>query len=372
LATTAPRVCRQGKNGEGTRPGRRWLAAPGDGWHDAPMRSPSRTRSSSTNLLPSGATAPAPARRRASGATPPPAARRTDLPRTARGAALLTAALLATACGGGSGSGGGSSSGKPIVAPAPKPLAGPPYTLPGAEPLGWLAVAPVAPTAGDHDGEAYWLPADDSAALMLLPDGTPEPPRGAQVLAVPLRGEPVKLVIGERRTVRYGCDDNQLEGVALQGPPGMTAEQLPPPGPVWILPNTSRAAAWKPSGLEVAPTELSPDKRVWTVGPMTFALTVKDRNHATFTAGLGSVWLMQRELERPLMAGADDVRIDLTQLVPGMPQVAAAFSMEPGGPMVIVLATPGYEGTQLSTLLYDGAGLREVEAMQRYLYACAF
>lgn len=289
-----------------------------------------------------------------------------------RRASALTLAALLAACGSGSSSSSSASSPSKIVSPAPKPIAGPPYTLPGAEPLGWLAVAPVALAAADGDRAAYWLPADDSAALMLLPDGTPQPPRGTQVLAVPMRGEPMKLVVGERRSVRYGCDDNQLDAVALYGPAGTAAEPLPPSGPVWILPNTSRAAAWKPSGLEVAPAELSPDKRMWTVGPLTFALTVRDRSHATFTAGIGAAWLMQRDLERPLMAGADDVRIDLTQDVPGMPQLAGAFSMEPGGPIVVILATPGYEGTQLSTLLYDGAGLREVEAMQRYLYACAF
>lgn len=269
------------------------------------------------------------------------------------------------ACGGGGGSSSGKSSSGPIVRPAP---AGPPTTfvLPGAEALGYLAVAPV---AAPEDAAAYWLPIDDSAALMMLPEKSPEPKPGIEVMAVPSRGAPVKLVIGERRQIRYGCDENLLEGIALRAPDPETA---PPPGPVWILPATSTAATWQPSGLEVAPVELAPDKRVWTVGPLRIALTVRDRSHATLAAAAGSVWVFQREMERPLMTGAEDVAIDLTQDVPGMPSIAGAFSMIPDGPILLVLAVPGYEGTTLTTFLYDGANMREVETMQRYLYACAF
>jgi hypothetical protein len=281
--------------------------------------------------------------------------------------ALCSAAALAlAACGGGSSSGSSSSSAA-VVRPAPS---GPPTTfvLPGADSLGYLAVAPV-PKAADGDGFAYWIPTDDSAALLMPPADAPQPKPGIEVLAVPSRGAPVKLVIGERRAVRYGCDNNTLEGFALSAP---DPDAAPPPGPVWILPATPLAATWKPSGLEVAPVELAPNKRVWTVGPLRIALTVRDKSHATLAAAAGTVWVLQRELERPLMDGAEDAPIDLTQDVPGMPNVAAAFSMIPDGPILVVLAVPGYEGTTLTTFLYDGANMREVETMQHYFYACAF
>ena len=276
------------------------------------------------------------------------------------------AALGLIACGSGSSS-GTSASGKPIVRPAPE---GPPTTfvLPGADSLGYLAVAPV-PTSAQGDDFPYWIPSDDSAAILMPPADAPQPKPGIEVLAVPSRGAPVKLVIGERRRVRYGCDDNSLEGFALGAADPAAA---PPPGPVWILPATPLAATWKPSGLEVAPVELAPDKRAWTVGPLRIALTVRDKTHATLAAAAGPVWVLQRELERPLMAGAPDGPLDLTQDVPGMPTVAAAFSMIPDGPILIVLSVPGYEGTTLTTFLYDGANMREVETMQHYFYACAF
>lgn len=281
-----------------------------------------------------------------------------------RSAYGLAAALALVACGSGGSSSGGSGRG-PSVRPAP---AGPPTTfvLPGAESLGYLALAPV---AAPEDSPAYWLPTDSSAALMMLPENTPEPKPGIEVLAVPSRGAPVKMVIGERRQIRYGCDDNLLEGIALTA---SDPEAAPPPGPVWILPATPTAATWQPSGLEVNPVELSPDQRVWTVGPLRIALTVRDRDHATLAAAADKVWVFQRELERPKMDGAESGPIDLTQDVPGMPSIAGAFSMVPNGPILIVLAVPGYEGTTLSTFLYDGGSMREVEPMQRYLYACAF
>ncbi len=277
----------------------------------------------------------------------------------------LAAALALVACGSGAGSSSGASGSGPSVRPAP---AGPPTTfvLPGAEPLGYLALAPV---TTPEDSPAYWLPTDSSAALLMLPEKTPEPSPGIEVMAVPSRGAPVKMVIGERRQIRYGCDDNLLEGIALAA---ADPEAAPPPGPVWILPATPTAATWQPSGLEVNPVELSPDRRVWTVGPLRIALTVRDRSHATLAAAADKVWVFQRELERPRMDGAEDGPIDLTQDVPGMPSIAGAFSMVPNGPILIVLAVPGYEGTTLTTYLYDGSGMLEVEAMQRYLYACAF
>lgn len=281
--------------------------------------------------------------------------------------ALLLAATLA-ACS----SGGGGSVTRARATPANRS----PMVLPPAEGIGYLALSTWSGAAGDSP--LYWLPAEASGGTLLLLDGTSEPKAGDEVTAVPSLGEPTRLVVGEHTRVKYGCDDNSLEGVALAPVPAKgrsfaaPASVALPPGPVWIIPDSPASASWKPSGIEVAPRELSPQKRVWAVGPLEIALTVKDRSHATFAAAAGSAWMMSREVERSMMAGAEDVAIDLTQDVPGMPSVVAAFSFMPTGPILVVVATPGYEGTQLSALVYDGLALLEVESMQRYLYACAF
>ena len=288
--------------------------------------------------------------------------------RLVRAPSLATLLLTATlaACSGGGGS----------VTRAPAtPTNRSPINLPPAEGLGYLALST---WSGPGDAPLRWLPAEDSGATLLLLDGTAEPKPGDQVTAVPSSGAPVRLVVGEHTKVKYGCDDNELEGVALTQVPAKSYPAAAPapaalaPGPVWVIPDSPASAAWKPSPIEVVTRERSPQKRVWTVGPLEIALTVKDRSHATFAAAAGSVWIMSREVERAMMAGAEDVAIDLTQDVPGMPSVVAAFSFIPTGPILVVVATPGYEGTQLSALVYDGLVLRDVETMQRYLYACAF
>lgn len=276
-------------------------------------------------------------------------------------ALFLTATLAACSSGG-----GGSVTKTPST-----PVNRSPILLSPSEGLGYLALS--APAAGEGS-PLPWLPPDDSGVLVLLPDGAPAPKVGAEVTVVPPLGAPLRLAIGERTRVPFGCDDNTLEGLSLTPTAKAGAAQVAalPPGVVWVLPDSSTAASWKPSGLEVAPRELSPQKRVWAVGSLEIALTVKDRSHATFAAAAGNVWMMSRELERPHMAGAEDVPIDLTQVVAGMPSVVAAFSFMPTGAILLVVHTPSYEGHSLSALLYDGATIREVEAMQSYLYACAF
>ncbi|MEZ4363745.1 MAG: hypothetical protein R3B48_26440 [Kofleriaceae bacterium] len=270
---------------------------------------------------------------------------------------VLTVCVL-TACGGG----GGASTLSSSAATGITPLG---VAMPQAEPIGWLAIAPVA-VHGDE--VPYWVPVDDSAALLFLPEGSGEPAPERAIRAVPARGEPVELTFGGRRAVSYGCEDNALNALALHTNDGSALE----PGPVWILPDTDAAATWAPHGLAVKVAQVDPKQRAWEVGSLTVALTVKDADHAVFAISQGASWLLNRNLERPVMAGADDAPIDLTKDTPGMPEVAAAFTMASNGSVLITLATPGYEGTSLSTLLYDGITVRDVEAMSHYLYSCAF
>jgi hypothetical protein len=265
------------------------------------------------------------------------------------------------------GCGGRSSSARKDAA-TPTGAAAAPFlvVVPPEEPIGWLAFSPA---RAARDDVAFWLPIDDSDVLLPSAVGQPEPAVAAVLTAVPVHGPARQLTAGERRVIRYGCDENSFEAMSLQVAEG--SEPLTP-GLVWILPPTSTAATWKPASLEIASTHLDPGRRAWTTGPLTIALTVTDSNHATLGIVGGVTWLMQNSLERPKMAGAPENPIDLTQDVPGMPSLEAAFTVIPEGAILLVFSTPGYEGTTLSTMLYDGTGLRAVAAMQHYLYACAF
>lgn len=288
-----------------------------------------------------------------------------------RRAPLLTAALCATAIAGcGKGGGGGTVTKTPATAVNRSPLA-----LPVEEGgLGYLALAPQ--PDGDS-GNPYWIPRDDPKIVLLVaddPSTSPKPPAaGTTVRAVPQLGAEISLTVGEPARVPYGCDGGTLDGQTLT-----PAAKAPPVehGVLWVLPNSPNAASWQPSGIEVAVRELSPEKRVWKVGQLEISLTVKDQRHATFAASAGQGWVMSREVESVLMQGAEDLPVDLTMDVPGMPSITAAYSFTPPtgptGPLLLVVATPTSEGVQLSTLFYDGTTLSEVPTLQRYLYICAF
>lgn len=284
-------------------------------------------------------------------------------------AAALGAALGAAALAGCSKDGGGS-----VTSTPSSPRSRSPLTFTAEEGgLGYLALAPEVSDATNP----YWLPHGDAPVVLLAADDpsmAPKPPAaGSEVRAVPALGPALRLKVGAPANVPYGCDGGSITEVALAPVPGAPA---PAPGVLWVLPSSPDAAGWQPSGIEVAVRELSPEKRTWRVGQLDIALAVKDRNHARFAASAGQTWVMSRELERPMMEGAEDVPIDLTQDVPGMPSIAAAYSFTPPagptGPLLLVVATPAYEGVQLSTLFYDGTTLSEVPSLRRYLYLCAF
>jgi hypothetical protein len=55
-----------------------------------------------------------------------------------------------------------------------------------------------------------------------------------------------------------------------------------------------------------------------------------------------------------------------------IPVPVAAWSVADGGPIVLVLEVPTYEGLQLTSLLVEADGARKLPAMSQYLYSCAF
>lgn len=288
---------------------------------------------------------------------------------------LLCAFALSAAALAGCGKGGGGSVTKAPSAPTNRsPLA---FTAEEGG-LGYLALAP---EVTEGAAEPYWLPHQDPAILLLGaddPSTAPAPPAaGTTVRAVPRLGAELALTVGGPAQVSYGCDGGMLEGISLAAtakPPAVAPAV--PPGVLWILPVSPNAASWQPSGIEVAVRELSPERRVWKVGQLEVSLTRKGEDRALFAASAGQVWVISGEVERPKMDGAEGGAIDLTQDVPGMPSIAAAYSLTPPagptGPLLLVVATPTYEGVQLSALFYDGTMLAEAAALKRYLYLCAF
>jgi hypothetical protein len=265
---------------------------------------------------------------------------------------------------------GGSSGGAPTVTTSSAAALGS-FVLPPAESLGWLALVPMAaPLTTTVSGVAaeQWLPIDDSTALLPM-DAQAELPQG-EVMVVAASGPPAKLQVSEKHTVPYGCDSNALEALALRGETALA------PGPAWILP-PSAPASWQPRGLEIETVALDAHHRSWKVGALLVDLTATDAEHARWTMAMRSpqgvtTWLTDQILERPKMAGADASPMDLTAITPGMPALVAAYQVVANSAMLLVVATPGYEGMQLGTWLFDSAGVREVAGMHHYLYSCAF
>jgi hypothetical protein len=78
------------------------------------------------------------------------------------------------------------------------------------------------------------------------------------------------------------------------------------------------------------------------------------------------------EISRGEMNGAAPTPLDLRRPGVAIPEPAGAWSFGEGGPVLLVLLVPSYEGVHLQPFLVEEAGARELPAMARYLYRCAF
>jgi hypothetical protein len=75
------------------------------------------------------------------------------------------------------------------------------------------------------------------------------------------------------------------------------------------------------------------------------------------------------------MAGADADPLDLAPPGVAIPVPVAAWSIGPGGdggPILLVLQVPSYEGVHLTSILVEADRARELSAMAVDLYRCAF
>lgn len=225
--------------------------------------------------------------------------------------------------------------------------------------LGWIGLAPL--PARD---EQSWLPVDTHAALVMLPaeDLVDRP----TVSAIDTTGHVARLTPSTMQVqVPYGCDDNKLDAIVFTG------DKLAP-GPVWLLPPDA-PASWHPKPLAIAtPVEASETRRRDTVGPLALELERTDGTHGTLKIMRGGRAIHVRKIERAEMEGAPSTPLDFRQPGVAIPVPVAAWSIAEGGPILLVLQVPSYEGLSLHSILVEDSGGRELGAMETYLYRCAF
>lgn len=254
-----------------------------------------------------------------------------------------------------------------LVAACTSQPAGPPQNVTRASPhlaiapdqaLGWIGIAP-RPARAPGD----WIPAGPHAVLVALPaEGLAV---GVTLPATDTAGRVTQVTAAAAARVPYGCDQNQLDVLAFTG------DRLAP-GPVWLLPPTA-PAIWKPKTVAiVSPVAATETHRRDTVGPLALELARRDATHATLTIAREGRVLLTSSIVRGEMAGADPDPLDFRRAGVAIPEPVAAWSFVDGGPILLVLRVPSYEGMNLTAILVESDRAREVPAMAAYLYRCAF
>jgi hypothetical protein len=255
-----------------------------------------------------------------------------------------------------------------LVAACASQPAGPPHNVASAanphltiapdQALGWIGIAP---RASRDPGD--WIPAGAQAVVVPMPAAGLA--AGATLSAIDTTGRVTRVTAGAPTKLPYGCDANQLDVLAFTG--GKSA-----PGPVWLLPSRM-PAPWSPRPLAiVSPAAATEAHRRDTVGPLSLELQRSDATHGTLTIVRDGRVLHSAAITRPPMEGADPDPLDFQHPGVAIPVPAAAWSVVDGGPILLVLQVPSYEGLHLTPILIESDGARELPAMATYLYRCAF
>lgn len=177
-------------------------------------------------------------------------------------------------------------------------------------------------------------------------------------------GRIATVATGAPEALPYGCDDNQLGVVPFRG-------ASLAPGAVWILPDPP-PRTWHPVALQIAARGGTSVRRAFEIGPIRLVLARSgDPQRGTLTFSRGDRVLATEGIERAGMAG-DDAPLDLMREGPGVPAPVAAWAIGEGGPIVVALVTPGYEGIHLSGWMIERDHAREVPELGSYWYQCAF
>jgi hypothetical protein len=235
---------------------------------------------------------------------------------------------------------------------------GEPIAIAPDQPLGWIGIAPRAtPDPGD------WLPAGPQAVIVPLPaEGLAA---GASLSAIDTAGRVTRVTAGAPSKLPYGCDQHQLDVVALAG-------DRSAPGPVWLLPPAT-PASWQPRPLAIgAPVAVGEASRRDTVGPLVLELTRSDATHGTLAIARGGRTIYTAPIAREAMEGAPADPLDFRHPGVAIPVPAAAWSLSARGPILLVLRVASYEGTHLTPFLVEADRARELITMAAYLYSCAF
>ncbi len=225
------------------------------------------------------------------------------------------------------------------------------------DPLGWLALATATTDAKD---EGFGPTNNDHPLVTTVARG--ELP--ASVSAIGPAGAMQTFITGAATEVLYGCDGNKLGVTALAGP-RLT------PGAAWILP-PARPTSWQPTALAITTKAKSPAQHSYAIGPLALELVRTADLKGTLTIQRDGRAVHTAPFERQLMDGAEPGPIDLAEGGPGIPEPIAAWSIADNGPILLVLTQPGYEGMTLRPVLVEATSARAIEAMETYLYSCAF
>jgi hypothetical protein len=236
--------------------------------------------------------------------------------------------------------------------------ASPHVTIASDQALGWIGIAP-RPVREPGD----WIPAGAQAVLVPMPaDGLDV---GATLSAIDTTGSVTRVTAGAPTKVPYGCEHQQLDVLPFDGDKSA-------PGPVWLLPPTA-PAIWSPRSLAImSPVAATEVRRRDTVGPLSLELERSDATHGTLTIARDGRVLHTAAISRGAMAGAPPDPLDFQHPGVAIPMPAAAWSFVDGGPILVVLQVPSYEGLHLTPILVESDGARELPAMATYLYRCAF
>ncbi|MDX2092514.1 MAG: hypothetical protein SFX73_31915 [Kofleriaceae bacterium] len=235
--------------------------------------------------------------------------------------------------------------------------------IPRSQSLGAFGIAPA--PSGDSELPGF-IPVHAAYRLITTP-------------AMPVRFDKPFLAIGTRgglsaytpapaATIPFGCDNNQLEVTPFVGKPL-------PPGVVWIMPPEGPPPAWNPEAVPVQVTRSTPERTQFTAGPVVIELARTTPTTGQLTIAHDGRTVHTLPFERSAMDGADPASmvIDLTEReLQGIPSPVGAWSIVPGGPVLLALHTPGWEGSTLSGILVEDDRVRAEDALSVYLYRCAF
>ncbi|MCW5806273.1 MAG: hypothetical protein KIT31_28160 [Deltaproteobacteria bacterium] len=229
------------------------------------------------------------------------------------------------------------------------------------EPLGWLTLAPAGSRGSCRARPRHrggYVPWGEDIEAGLASGGE------LDALDAAPGARPHRVRVGTATKVKYGCDDNRLDVVPLAGPSFRE-------GVVWVLP-PGGAAAWTPAAMAITVKSSTPKQRAFAIGGVVLTLTATDPMHGVLQISRDGTTVLTVDFEHGAMEG-DESELDLAGGV-GVPEPVAAWRLGEGAdaPLLVATATPSHEGVHLAAYLVEARTSREVDAMTRYLYLCAF